>query len=136
LSRGIRIGKSKRCKFVAQSVAPRGLNLANTLISLVCTRQRDVKFEPLEEMNYLEKAQIEKTKADTDQVYIDAGVLDPKECRERLASDPESEYAAIDVEDVPELPGMESFGEGQPGFPNGAAAQNNKAPEAMEWRGQ
>jgi hypothetical protein len=37
------------------------------------------KFEPLEEMNYLEKAQIEKTKADTDQVYIDAGVLDPKE---------------------------------------------------------
>jgi uncharacterized protein len=31
-------------------------------------------FEPLEEMDLLEKANIEKAKADTDQVLIDAGV--------------------------------------------------------------
>lgn len=81
-------------------------------------------FEPLEEMDPLQAAQIEKTKAETDQIRIDSSVLAPLECRERIASDPDSEYNSIDVEDVPEPPGMGEFGEMPPdngfgGPPNG-----------------
>lgn len=58
-------------------------------------------FEPLWSLDDKAKAEKRKAEADTDAIYIDAGVLDPLEVRQRLASDDESPYAGLDVDDVP-----------------------------------
>jgi phage-related protein (TIGR01555 family) len=60
------------------------------------------EFESLEEMTDEQKATIEKTKADTDNILIQAGVISPEEVRGRIAADPRSGYNAIDVDDMPE----------------------------------
>jgi hypothetical protein len=67
-------------------------------------------WEPLWEATEKEVAEIRKLEADTDQVLIDTGVLHPEESRKRIAADPETEYAALDVEDVPELKEEEEAG--------------------------
>lgn len=75
------------------------------------------KFNALETQNDSEIAIIGKTEADTDAVYIDKGVLDPIEVRQRLATQQDSPYASIDVSDVPEPPqppGGDPFGGGLP----------------------
>jgi phage-related protein (TIGR01555 family) len=61
-------------------------------------------WEPLYELTAAELATKRKTEADTDAIYIDAGVLDAPEARRRLAADPDSPYAGLDPDDAPELP--------------------------------
>lgn len=58
-------------------------------------------FRPLKQLNDKERADMRKVDADTDVVLIGASVISPKEARQRVASDPESPYASLDVEDVP-----------------------------------
>lgn len=65
------------------------------------------KFVPLWQLDDAAEASVRKTDADTDAVYVEAGVLDPLEVRKALAADPHSRYAGLDVEDVPEPPEME-----------------------------
>lgn len=70
------------------------------------------KFVPLHQANPLEEATIRKSDADRDIQYVDAGVIDPSEVRERLARDPNSGYHSLDVDDMPERPEMDNpFGD-------------------------
>ena len=62
------------------------------------------KWEPLWTLNEGELATARKTEADTDIAYIDAGVISPLEARRRLASEEDSPYSSLDVDDLPEPP--------------------------------
>lgn len=62
-------------------------------------------YEPLRELTEKELADMRKTEMDTDVAGVQAGILDPIESRGRLASDPDSPYADIEVDEVPEPPG-------------------------------
>jgi len=64
----------------------------------------DIEFVPLWEESDTEKATINKTKADTSVAYIQAGVIDPEEERERLQNDPDSIYAGVDLSGPPPEP--------------------------------
>lgn len=64
------------------------------------------EFQPLEEMNEKELAEIEKIEAETDTLLLDGGALSPIEVRQRIAAEVDSPYSNIDVEDVPEHPDM------------------------------
>lgn len=61
----------------------------------------DFEFEPLHQLNEQELAMVRKTDADTDAVYVGAGVLAAEEVRERLAGDPMSPYHSLDLSDEP-----------------------------------
>lgn len=50
------------------------------------------EFEPLYELSEAERATVRKTDADTDAVYITAGVVSPDEVRSRIADDPASHW--------------------------------------------
>lgn len=65
------------------------------------------KINTLWEMDENEIAQLNQVKANTDVALINAGVISAEEVRGRIALDPESGYAGIDVEEVPENPMME-----------------------------
>lgn len=60
------------------------------------------EFEPLEEMNEKEKAEIRKIEADTDAVNILNGAISGAEARARIANDPSTPYPGLEVEDQPE----------------------------------
>nr|WP_101128240.1 anti-CBASS Acb1 family protein [Neisseria meningitidis] len=61
-------------------------------------------FAPLQQMSETELSTIRKSDTDRDVAYIQAGVVSAEEVRGRLASEPDSGYNGIDVEDVPEMP--------------------------------
>jgi len=61
-------------------------------------------FNPLGKDDELAKANIQKVKADTDAVLIQAGEIEPGEGRQRLVDDPDSGYGHIDPEQVPQAP--------------------------------
>lgn len=61
-------------------------------------------FVPLQQMSETELSTIRKSDTDRDVAYIQAGVVSAEEVRGRLASEPDSGYNGIDVEDVPEMP--------------------------------
>ena len=61
-------------------------------------------FVPLQQMSETELSIIRKSDTDRDVAYIQAGVVSAEEVRGRLASEPDSGYNGIDVEDVPEIP--------------------------------
>ncbi len=63
----------------------------------------DITFDfiPLYQMNEGELAQIRKTDADSDAVYVQNGILSPEEIRQRLANDPDSPYHSLDLSDEP-----------------------------------
>lgn len=63
----------------------------------------DFEFIPLWSLDEKGQAEVRKIKAETDQVYVDTGAIAPEEVRTRIANDPGSDYAAIDVDDVPNL---------------------------------
>ncbi|MEX3628101.1 MAG: DUF1073 domain-containing protein [Burkholderia sp.] len=65
------------------------------------------RFVPLHEQSEAEKAQNRKSNADTFAIYYDRGVLSPEEERTRLASDPDSGYDSIDVDQMPEKPDVD-----------------------------
>jgi len=64
------------------------------------------EFQPLEEMNEKELAEIEKIEAETDTLLIDGGVISPLEVRQRIAAEVDSPYSNLDVDDVPDRPDM------------------------------
>lgn len=64
------------------------------------------KFVPLHEQSETEKAQNRKQNADTFAIYFDRGVIGNEEERIRLASDPDSGYDSIDVDQMPEAPNL------------------------------
>lgn len=73
-----------------------------------------IKFEPLYSLDEKGKAEVRKIEADTDAVYVDAGVLDPMEVRKRIASDAETPYHGIEVDEVPlPPPEPDEAGEGR-----------------------
>jgi hypothetical protein len=58
-------------------------------------------FEPLYQMTPKELADIRTADGATDCNYIDRGVLDPLEVREKLARNPESGFQGLDIDKVP-----------------------------------
>lgn len=63
-------------------------------------------FAPLGEEDRAALAMQQKTRADTIAVYLDRDVISPEEARKALADDPDSGFAEIDPDDVPEGNGM------------------------------
>lgn len=55
------------------------------------------EYEPLSQMDPVQQATIRKTDADTDAVLIGAGVISADDSRARLAADPASLYAGLDI---------------------------------------
>lgn len=53
-------------------------------------------------MDEKERAELNKTQADKDAVYLANGVISQEEVRQRLSLDRYSGYTMIDVDDVPE----------------------------------
>ncbi|MCS6455949.1 DUF1073 domain-containing protein [Burkholderia thailandensis] len=64
------------------------------------------KFVALHELSEAEKAQNRKTNADAFAIHFDRGVISNEEERIRLASDPDSGYDSIDVDEMPEAPDL------------------------------
>lgn len=60
-------------------------------------------FVPLYSLDEKAEAEVREIEQRTAVGYIDSGVLAPEEIREHLAGDPDSPWASIDVEDVPDL---------------------------------
>lgn len=60
------------------------------------------KFPYLWEMDEKERAELNKTQADRDAIYLANGVISQEEVRQRLSLDRYSGYTMIDVDDVPE----------------------------------
>lgn len=60
------------------------------------------EFNPLEQMNDHEQAQIQETKARASAILVEKGIIAPIEARQAMASDESSPYNTIDVSDVPE----------------------------------
>jgi len=56
---------------------------------------------PLWSLDAAGEAGVRETEARTDATLIDAGVIRPEESRKRVASDPSTPYASLDVDDVP-----------------------------------
>lgn len=78
-------------------------------------------FAPLGEADRAALATQQKTQADTVAVYLDRGIISAEEARGALAKDPDSPFANIDPEDVPE----EQGGEQEGGMEALAAMQGN-----------
>lgn len=72
-------------------------------------------FKPLYQMTPKELAEIRKSDAETAGAYVDRGILDPSEVRERLARDPESGYNGIDADALPVPPTVPGAEETPPG---------------------
>lgn len=62
------------------------------------------EWNPLEEESDQDKSSRRKSEADAHAAYITAGVLDPSEVRQVLATDPESPYAGVDLSGPPPTP--------------------------------
>jgi uncharacterized protein len=78
---------------------------------------RDIgfNFKPIKQISGPVQAEIKKTQAEQDVAYIDAGVIDRAEVRERIAQDPQSGYSNIDAEKLPEQDDLEGDPEGEIG---------------------
>ena len=59
------------------------------------------KYNPLWQVTAKEQSEIRLNNANADATYVDRGILSPEEVRERLSADPDSDYAGIDVSEVP-----------------------------------
>jgi phage-related protein (TIGR01555 family) len=64
------------------------------------------KWPSMVELDDQDRAALNKQKADRDIAYINAGVLSQEEVRQALSLDSNSDYAMIDVDDVPEQENM------------------------------
>lgn len=81
-----------------------------------------IEFVPLREQSEQEIAATKKIEADTDAVYIQNGVLDPAEVRQKVAEDEQLPYSGIDPDELPEpdmteelsVPGIDPFGRAVP----------------------
>ena len=68
------------------------------------------EFEPLWSLDEKGLAEVEKLEAETDVIYADAGVISPAEVREAVIANPNSRYAGLDPDDVPDLEEEEDDG--------------------------
>lgn len=94
------------------------------------------RYEPLWSLDDKAEAEKRKIEADTDVALIGGGVLDPLESRQRLASDPDSPFASIDVQDVPEPPQQDpEGGGGELGDEDGAPAPDDDGDQAPDAEG-
>lgn len=59
------------------------------------------RFVPLWQLDEAAIASVRKTEADTDAVYLGEGVISNEEVRTRLANQPESQYAGLDLDSTP-----------------------------------
>lgn len=84
-------------------------------------------FAALSEADNAAIATTQKTKADTMAVLLDRQVISPEEARRALADDPDSGFADIDVDDVPEPPAEGELG---PENMTGFAGSEQEGPEA------
>lgn len=77
-------------------------------------------FAALSEADNAAIATTQKTRADTMAVLLDRQIVSPEECRRVLADDPDSGFAEIDVDDMPEAPEDGELGpENMAGFAGG-----------------
>ncbi len=83
-----------------------------TMMSLWGEVDEEIVFEfrPIKALSAKELAELQKIEMEMDVGYVSGGVLDPMEIRERLASDPDSPYAGLDIDadDVDLATGEES----------------------------
>jgi phage-related protein (TIGR01555 family) len=72
----------------------------------------DITFEflPIYELTEAEKAQLRATEATTGKTLIEVGAVSQKEERARVAHDPETPYAGLDIDDLPDLKQEEAGG--------------------------
>ena len=71
-----------------------------------------IKFEQLWSLDEVQEATVRKLEAETDDILVNGvASLSPEESRKRVAADPDTPYASLDVEDMPEPPAPEE-GEG------------------------
>lgn len=78
--------------FIAKVLAIAQLSLSGKINPKV-----EFAFIPLWEMSDKDKAEIRKSDADADAVYIDRGVVSPDESRERLNNDEDGLYEGVDL---------------------------------------
>jgi phage-related protein (TIGR01555 family) len=85
-------------------------------------------FEPLWSLSDKERAEVKKLEAETGDILIGNGTIDPIEERRRVADDPDMGYAGIDVEDVPDPPaeGVDD-GTGDEGDDDAGEGENSPA---------
>lgn len=88
-----------------------------------------VEWPALDAPTAKEEAEIEKTKAETDKIYVEAGAIDGQDVRARIIADPKSGYdgiaAAVPADAAAHLPGA------TPGAP--PPAGDSIALDAAEW---
>lgn len=90
------------------------------MLSLWGEVDKSISFEFLQlaELDEAASATKRKTDMDTDVEAINAGVISAEESRRRVASDPNTPYQSLDVNDMPEppqQPGMEGMEDGEQG---------------------
>lgn len=86
-------------------------------------------FEPLKEASEEDKGKADKNEAEIDVLYVNAGVLSPDEMRQKLAAQPDSPYAGIDLSaPAPEPPEMEADPLGGLGGGEGGETDNDDRP--------
>ena len=57
----------------------------------------EFKFNPLYQLDEVQQSQVELNQANTDATYVNAGILDGSEVRQRLSSDESSRYENLEV---------------------------------------
>jgi phage-related protein (TIGR01555 family) len=62
------------------------------------------EYEPLWSLDEKALAEKQKIEADTDQIHIATGVIAPSEARQRVAGDPDTPYAGLNLSDEPGAP--------------------------------
>lgn len=92
----------------------------------------DFEFVPLWSLDEKGQAEVRKIKAETDDLLIGAGSISSEESRTRVANDPGSDYAAIEVDDVPDLLDEEEHGlEPKGGHPLEGLAEKGKSDDTV-----
>jgi phage-related protein (TIGR01555 family) len=102
-------------------------------LSLFGDVDSDITFEflPIYELTEAEKAQLRATEATTGKTLIEVGAVSQKEERTRVAHDPETPYAGLDIDDLPDLK-QEEAGGLMPGGQEPPAPEGAPAPDAKD----
>jgi hypothetical protein len=95
------------------------------MLSLWDEIDEDITFDfvDLWQLDQAAKAALQKTRADTREVDIAAGVITPEEARKAAAADPDSQYRGLDLAATPAPPPPEEEG-GEAGDPLKPAGSN------------
>ena len=88
-------------------------------------------FVPIKQVTGEALARIQKTESEKDIAYVDAGIVDREEVREKIARDPDSGFVNLSVEKLPELPGEET-GELNENDEPGEEGAREDEPEELE----